>query len=573
MLRAVRSRTNADALPVVIVGGGVVGISTAVALARHGVESVVLDRRPFPNPHPRAHVANPRTMEILRLWGVEPAIRKEALAANVTGNFVWLESIAGPKLGWLDYRERRDGPERHAVTLAPEVSCAQDVIERILRERLLELTGTRVKYDAEVVDVSPTDEDLLAVTVAGEKEPRLARYVIASDGAWSTTREGLGIAMEGPDELARFASIYLYADLSPWTDAMPAVLYWIVNQEVQGLFISMDGQGRYVFHIRIDPSRQSFEDFTVDYCRELVLAAVGSDVDVDIRDVGNWIMSGQVAERYRQGNVFLAGDSAHRFPPTGGFGMNTGVQDAHNLAWKLAAVMSGWAGDQLLDSYQPERRPVADANRTRSVSNFLRLESLASWAADPAPILERLRTPGEVGLAERQRFADEIERQRDHFDKVEQELGFVYGEGAAISAAGSDKADTHESGSGLSRMRVGGRFPLIQMRTPDGNDVGSTDLFEHGFVLFTSAGSAWNPGVVAARDAGVPITMLEIGTDLLLDPQTWADFSEIEPSGAILVRPDGHVAYQERVAPQDPEAALQAALKRILSGEHVSQPV
>lgn len=572
MLSAMRNRTDAETLPVLIVGGGVVGTSTAVALARHGVESVVLDRRPSPNPHPRAHVANPRTMEIFRLWGVEAAIGKEALASNVTGNFVWLESIAGPKLGWLDYRERRDGPQRHAVTLAPEVSCAQDVIEWVLRERLLELTGAQVEYDAEVTDVSPIDEGLLAVTVAGEAEPRLARFVIAADGAWSTTRDRLGIAMEGPDELARFASIYLYADLSPWTDAMPAVLYWIVNQDVQGLFISMDGRGRYVFHVRIDPSRQTFEDFTIDYCRELVLAAVGADVDVDIRDVGNWIMSGQVAERYRQGNVFLVGDSAHRFPPTGGFGMNTGVQDAHNLAWKLAAVMSGWAGDQLLDSYQPERRPVADANRSRSVSNFLRLESLASWAADPAPILERLRTPGDVGLAERQRFADEIERQRDHFDKVEQELGFVYREGAAIHVDAAD-ADADEPGSGLSQIRVGGRFPLIHMTTPDGEDVGSTDLFEHEFVLFTSAGSIWDAGVAAGKDSGVPIRMLEIGVDLLLDPKLWAHVSKTEPSGAVLVRPDGHVAYREHLAPPDPDAALQHALRKILSGEHVSHPV
>ena len=567
MLRLVRSGSKADVLPVVVVGGGVVGISTAVALERQGVESLVFDRRAFPNPHPRAHVANPRTMEIFRLWGVEGRVREAALAGGVTGNFVWRRSIAGEELGRLSYRDAHEGTERNAVTLAPEVSCAQDVIEGILRDYLAERTGDSVRYSSEVTDVSRLDAETMAVTVAGEPEPILARYVVAADGAWSATRAGLGIEMEGPEELARFVSIYAYADLAPWTGDMPAVLYWIVNDAVQGVFISMDGRGRYVFHVRMDPRRERFEDFTPERCRELILAAVGAETDVEVRDVGHWIMSGQVAARYRESNVLLAGDAAHRFPPTGGFGMNTSIQDAHNLAWKLRAVLSGWAPDSLLDTYGPERRPVAGANRSRSVSNFLKLESLAAWAANPRPILERLADTGEVGAAERCRFAAEIETQRSHFDKLEQELAFIYREGALVPAENAS-GRAAEAPDPLAHVEIGARFPLIFFTAPDGERIGSTDLFEREFVLFTASASAWNAGVAAARAAGVPIRLMEIGTELRLDLGDWTVASGAKPGGAVLVRPDGHVAYRAVSADADPEAALRTALDRTLSGEH-----
>jgi 2-polyprenyl-6-methoxyphenol hydroxylase-like FAD-dependent oxidoreductase len=513
-------------------------------------------------------------MEIFRLWGIEDQVRERALMASVTGNFVWRRSIAGEELGRLSYEGRAENrPERRGVTSAPEVSCAQDVIEEILRDRLATLTDDRVRYDREVTDVARIDDDLMAVKVKGEAEPLLARYVIAADGAWSRTRDALGISMEGPDELARFVSIYLHADLSRWTDEEPAVLYWIVNDEVQGVFISMDGRGRYVFHVRIDPTRDHFEDYSAERCRRLVLAAVGAQTEIEIKDVGNWIMSGQVAERYRHGNAFLIGDSAHRFPPTGGFGMNTGVQDAHNLAWKLAAALSGWAGDPLLDSYETERRPVADANRTRSVSNFLRLESLACWAADPRPILERLGTPGEVGLAERRRFAQEIERQRDHFDKVEQELAYVYENGAVVRDHPGASAGARDPLDVLSHVEVGARFPLLVIRNRAGEKVNSTDLFEREFVLLTMAGSAWRAAVDGARRAGVPIALRPLDSDLQLDVATWTAATGTEPDGAVLVRPDGHVAHRETAAPTDPQAALQTAVDRILSGEHVGQLV
>jgi hypothetical protein len=210
---------------------------------------------------------------------------------------------------------------------------------------------------------------------------------------------------------------------------------------------------------------------------------------------------------------------------------------------------------------------VAGANRSRSVSNFLKLESLAAWAANPRPILERLADTGEVGAAERCRFAAEIETQRSHFDKLEQELAFIYREGALVPAENAS-GRAAEAPDPLAHVEIGARFPLIFFTAPDGERIGSTDLFEREFVLFTASASAWNAGVAAARAAGVPIRLMEIGTELRLDLGDWTVASGAKPGGAVLVRPDGHVAYRAVSADADPEAALRTALDRTLSGEH-----
>jgi hypothetical protein len=210
---------------------------------------------------------------------------------------------------------------------------------------------------------------------------------------------------------------------------------------------------------------------------------------------------------------------------------------------------------------------VAGANRSRSVANFLKLESLATWAANPQPILERLADTGEVGAAERQRFAAEIETQRSHFDKLEQELAFIYREGAVVP---EENVSARAAGAPdpLAHVEIGARFPLLFFTAPDGQRIGSTDLFEREFVLFTASASVWNSGIDAARAAGVPIRLMEIGTELRLDLGEWTAASGARPSGAVLVRPDGHVAYRAVSADADPEAALRSALGRTLIGEH-----
>jgi 2-polyprenyl-6-methoxyphenol hydroxylase-like FAD-dependent oxidoreductase len=556
-------------VPVAIVGGGVVGLSMAVALARQGVRSVVLERAEKPNDHPRAHVCNPRTLEIFRLWGIEHRVRAAGLPESAMGRFVWRTAIAGEELGEIAYEAHaRDHiASRRQATLTPEVSCAQDLVEAILRERLGELTGEHVRFGSNVVRTRDDGSDGVVLSVNDEPDAIRARYVVAADGAASDTRGGLGIPMEGPEQLASFLAIYLYADLSRWTRDRPAVLYWVVNSAVQGVFIAMDGHCRYTFHVRTDCERPSPHLLTIDRCRELVTAAIGAELTtLDIRQVGRWVMSGQVAERYRVGNVLLVGDAAHRFPPTGGFGMNSGIQDAHNLAWKLAAVLAGWAPESLLDSYELERRPVAELYRSRSVSNFRRLNELASWSSNPEPIVRRLESSGEIGKLERARFRQEIENQRDHFDKLNLELGFRYDRGAVVADPGPVLPVPPDGREAFTpRAVAGARAPLVRLQRPRNGTVATTDLFEREFVLLADATGGWPDAVDVVRSGGVPIRCIEIGDDLLDPDGAWRRMYEIELGGAVLVRPDGHVAFRCPRRPDGPTQTLVTTMRDILS--------
>jgi 2-polyprenyl-6-methoxyphenol hydroxylase-like FAD-dependent oxidoreductase len=537
----------------------------AVALARQGVGATVFERAERANDHPRAHVANPRTLEIFRLWGVEEPVREASLGREATGRFVWVTSIAGSRLGEIAYDAHASRAAlRELSTATPEVSCAQDVVEGILRRRLVELTGDPVHFGTNVTHVRDRG-DRVELSIEGRSDPVTASYAIAADGAGSRTREQLGIEMDGPDEIARFISIYLLADLSRWTRDVPAVLYWVVNSRVQGVFISMDGQRRYVFHHRFDPEQESFEDYTPARCRQVLRDAIGDDgIEVEIKRIGQWIMSGQVAKRYRSGRVFLVGDAAHRFPPTGGFGMNTGIQDAHNLAWKLAGVLAGWAGDGLLDTYELERRPVAVANCARSVANFLGLEGLASWSLNPEPIVRRLEAPGARGRIERARFAAEIERQREHFDKIDQELGFVYDAGAIYDGQPHRRNGSREE-SWTPHFTVGARAPYVRLTRPDGSAVASTDLFEREFVLLANGSQSWESAAQRIADAGVPIRSLVIGRDLLDLDDDWSRISGTDRGGAVLVRPDGHVAYIHQTQASHSRQPLNHAMSTLLN--------
>ncbi|MFJ2134779.1 FAD-dependent monooxygenase [Streptomyces sp. NPDC087845] len=225
-----------------------------------------------------------------------------------------------------------------------------------------------------------------------------------------------------------------------------ALLIWLINSASPGLLIGMDGIRRWTFQRSFDPAVESPQDYPPERCARIVRDAVGAgELDVDIRSVGSWTMTARTAETYRSGRVFLVGDAAHQFPPTGGLGMNSGLADADNLGWKLAAVLGGYASDTLLDSYERERRPVAVDNARHSMANAVRMaevgtgpetDGIAALLASPDPV---------VAAAERRRIAAAIPAQRPHFDALNQEIGYVYG--AARHAGGAPLAATDLVGS------------------------------------------------------------------------------------------------------------------------------
>src|SRR5690349_16022156 len=344
---------------VLIAGGGPVGLTASMLLSRLGVRSLLVERHPGTSIHPKARGINSRTMEIFRQVGVEDAVRAAGLAPGRSGFIVWTRSLAGEEL------ERRtparSRPEAEQASPVIRCLCAQDDLEPVLRAHAESLGPGALRFGTELTGFSQHDDDVVVTLrdARGEQQIR-ARYLIAADGARSRVRESLGIAMRGNAGIYRSINILLHADLTPWVADRPAALYFVEQPGLKATFLTINGANRWGFLINNLPLNGA-DDYPPERCAAVVRQAAGvPDLSVEILGAVPWVAAAQVAERYRDGRVFLAGDAAHHMPPTGGFGMNTGVQDAHNLAWKLAAVLEGWACPALLDTYDAERRPFGE---------------------------------------------------------------------------------------------------------------------------------------------------------------------------------------------------------------------
>ncbi|WP_316574203.1 FAD-dependent monooxygenase [Nocardia canadensis] len=539
-----------DRTPVLIVGAGPVGLATAYVLGRHGVASLVCERFGGINPHPRAHVVNTRSMELLRSWGIADAVTGDAVAPEWMRNIVWKQTLAGSALGRIDLADGGQDRILRRAGASPEMitSCAQDRVQQRLLDALRAQGMATLAFETEVRGVADVgDHVAVELESGGRRRTVQARYVVASDGAAGTLRDDLGIGMAGVPELGQQLNIYFHADLAPWTEADPALLIWLINAHSPGVLIGMDGDHRWTLNRPFDPAQESLSDYTPQRCIDLVRTAVGSaDLAVDIRSVGTWTMAARTAASYRAGRVLLAGDSAHQFPPTGGLGMNTGLADADNLGWKLAAVLGGWAPDALLDSYETERRAVAVSNTEHSVGNALRMVD-AGVGPLTVEIAQRLDSPDpEVAQRERDRLAAAIPQHRAHFDDLEQELAYVYD---------ADGVATDPIGTAV----VGARLPHVWTRY-DQATISTLDLLGPWFtVIAGAAGSSW--ATATAEAAGqIPIRAFVVGRELDLDPGRLG----IGTTGAVLVRPDGHIAWLTDRASETPVTDLTLALRGAL---------
>lgn len=509
---------RAEEVEVLIVGGSLVGLTTALLLGHHGVPSLVLERHAGTAIHPRAGHFQLRTLEMLRQVGLEQRVRAKALEMySAIGGINAVESLAGRELG-VYVRELNEGVEGYSPTV--RVFINQDVLEPILRERALEL-GARLRNRTEVTALEQ-DADGVTATVrdldgGGERRVR-ASYVVAADGNRSPTRERLGIAMRGYGELSRSITIYFRADCSELVrDRNQGVLY-VHNPDLRGFF-RLDrsgGTGFLVINtVGADVTRPEAINVQAglsdERVRLLLRSAIGAEIPMEVLDVANWRAEANCAERFQERRVFLAGDAAHVVPPNGGYGGNTGVQDAHNLAWKLAAVVSGEAGAALLDTYDPERRPLGELTVRQAYTRYA------------------TRVVPERGTEDVDPFVPDIQL----------EIGTVVRSSAVIDD-GSDDGRLHMDPA-QTRARPGTRAPHVPFVG------GSTlDLFGAGFVLVH--------GPNAAVPAGVAAHALP---DAALEPYG------IARAGAALVRPDGIVAWRSREA--YPADAVSGALDRVLS--------
>ena len=545
-------------VPVLIAGGGPTGLMLSIQLSRFGVDSLLVEADPGTCDHPQAHVVNRRTVEILRAIGLESAVRAQT-DPLAQGAVRFVTSVAGAALASLELGS--DRPSLTAGSAASPcmgMSCPQDLIEPLLAKKVREGPG-RMLFSTKLTGYACDDEGVLAtVSTAGETRQIRARWLVGCDGAASLTRKLAGIEMEGLPTLAYIVGIYCHMDLSRWLADRPVLLYWTIDAENPVTIIHM-GHNRFCIQTAFSGGHVALNAFTPDRCRQIVRHAVGAEVDIDVRSVKPWAMTAQTARNWRQGPVFLAGDAAHRFPPTGGYGLNTGVQDAHNLAWKLAAVLHGQAGKALLDSYEAERRPVALGNSEFSVQNVFGFAKVMGpgAAAQGKRLATGEVTPDVLG-AEIQEILD---AQVGHFHSPGRELGFCYENGALIPDGTSLPKVKDPDRDYIPCARPGARAPHLWLQR-NGRRVSSLDLYGRRFVLLASAAqaAAWRQ---AADQAFPQVDLFVIGENAIDMDGNWRALYGVE-DGAVLLRPDGHVAWRASKAPADPARGLQEALDLIL---------
>lgn len=493
-----------------IVGGGPAGLTASLLLSRHGVESLLIDKRVTGSPLPRARGVHSRAMEILRVCGVEPDLR--AVELPITPGAEWRTDLTG-----LPLREDVPSAGRSLVSPCEGLSVSQDVFESVLRDHAGGYPAGQLRTGVLLESFQTVDDGVLATVIeqtSGRATHVRARWMIAADGARSGIRQRLGIAMNGPDDLGQQTMIAFRADLTAWTGARPRGIYFLTA--TGAALIWTHAEDRWV--ISQPGPIVAGEDPAMVIRRVLGLP----DLTLDVLATNPWTAAAQSAAQYAHGPVFLAGDAAHRFPPAGATGVSAAMHDVHNLAWKIAAVVHGHGGEKLLDSYAAEREPVGRRNAEETGAAWSRI-----FSGDGAPFSGR--------------------------SLAQIDMGHQYASPVIVSD-GSPGADP--PGADYQQTATPGcRAPHLWLT--DGTS--TIDLFDRQFVLLTAEpGAAW-------RDAAAHCADVRVDSHVLTE-SGWPDLYGVSPDGAVLVRPDGHVAWRSRTASTDPVADLRTALTTSTGG-------
>ncbi|MFF5497584.1 FAD-dependent oxidoreductase [Streptomyces aquilus] len=539
-------------VPVLIVGGSLVGLSTSLFLSRLGVRHTLVERHAGTSIHPRGRGNNVRTMELFRTAGIEPGIREAAATLDDNHGILQTPTLVGDAGEWL-FKEIDAGGALARFSPSSWCLCSQNDLEPVLLEHAERLGGD-LRYGTELLSFDHDSSGVTAVVKSretGEHTTIRADYLVAADGPRSPVREQLGIAQSGPGDLFSNVSItFRSRRLADVVGDRRFIVCYLTNPEADGALLPVDNRENWVFHAPWHPEQgETLEEFTDERCAEHIRRAIGAaDLDVQVTGKAPWNAAQRVARSYREGRVFLAGDSAHEMSPTGAFGSNTGIQDAHNLAWKLAAVLGGWAGEALLDSYDAERRPVAEATSARASARSVE-HSHPGFAPPPG-----MGGGGGGGP------------QRGILGVV---LGYRYPRGAVI---GTDPdAPVVPERFELSG-EPGSRAPHLAVRHR-GEQISTLDLYERSFVLLSDADhpSGWHEAAIrVAASMSVPLISYRVGrgsgAELTPESETdWAAAHGTTPGGAVLVRPDGFVAWRAEEAETDAESALRQALSTLLA--------
>ncbi|MFV8183800.1 FAD-dependent oxidoreductase [Streptomyces sp. AF1B] len=535
-------------VPVLIVGGSLVGLSTSLFLGRLGVRHLLVERHAGTSIHPRGRGNNVRTMELFRVAGVEQGIRRAAATLADNHGILQTPTLVGDAGEWL-FKEIDPGGGLARFSPSGWCLCSQNDLEPVLLDQAARLCG-ELRFNTEMMSFDSDPTGVTAVVKSretGEHTTVRADYLVAADGPRSPVREQLGIGRSGPGDLFHNVSVtFRSRALADVVGERRFIVCYLTNPDADGALLPVDNRENWVFHAPWHPEHgETLEEFTDERCIEHIRRAVGvADLDVEITGRAPWHAAQRVAERYRSGRVFLAGDSAHEMSPTGAFGSNTGIQDAHNLAWKLAAVLGRWAGEGLLDSYDAERRPVAEATSARAA---VRSAEHSHPGFTPPPGAGGGPQRGILNVA----------------------LGYRYPQGAVVGAdAAAAVVPENLDLSG----EPGSRAPHLWVRREE-ERVSTLDLYERTPVLLSDAGdpSGWHRAAVRlAQRIPVPLTSYRVGNgtgaDLVTDGDAdWAQAHGVTRGGAVLVRPDGFVAWRSAGPVADAETVLHEVLAKALA--------
>jgi 2-polyprenyl-6-methoxyphenol hydroxylase-like FAD-dependent oxidoreductase len=528
-------------VPVLIVGGSLVGLSTSLMLAARGVPHMLVERHRGTAIHPRAASFHQGTMEIFRSVGMQETVDAAAEREFVqNGAIIAVESLSGKELQYF-YRSYNDGVEGLSPT--SRLFITQVGLEPLLRDRARGL-GAAHHYATELVGFEQDDEGVTSVIRSrdgGAEATVRSDYLVAADGAHSPVRDRLGIDMAGRGGFADCVTIYFKADVRPMLGDRNLSVVYVNHPELLGFFrFSITGDSGFLaVFATIDPDgsrdKNVGENISTARCADLVRTALGAkpDLPVEIDNVQRWSAAATCATRFRDRRVFLAGDAAHVMPPTGGFGGNTGIADAHNLAWKLAMVHSGTAGPRLLDSYDAERRPVCRLIVEQAYTRYvLRVDS----------------TLPRDGLM-------------DPIDDAAIELGAVYRSAGVVDPPEDASPEDPRQPTGRPGTRAP-HLPLESLGSPeslelldrDGTSISTHDLFGDAFVLLAPAGPAGDAwceaadAVAAARDVPLRAYRIGGGGPFVDRDGRFAAAYGIGPGGAVIVRPDGVIGWRSAAA-------------------------
>ncbi len=580
---------------VLVVGSGPMGSTTALALATYGVRVHVVNRYNWTANTPRAHITNQRAVEVLRDLGLEEDTRRYATPWEWMGDTLFTTSLAGPEIARL--RTWGTGDDRSSDYLQGSpcsmLDIPQDKMEPLLVKHAVE-RGAVYSFNTEYLS---HEQDAGGVTVqlrdllSGREYQLRARYLVGADGARSKVMDDAGLKLEG--QLARASTAYVLfrADLSRYVAHRPSILYWIVTSDTSfgeigmGLLRAIEPWNQWIAGWGFDFTKGE-PDFSPEEVKRRIRVLAGDpDLDIEIDTTSVWYVNQAHAPIYSSGRVFCGGDAVHRHPPSSGLGSNTCMQDAFNLAWKLAFVVKGHAGQSLLDSYTLERAPVGEqivrrANQSRLDYAPLNRCFRDADAADPvAAGLEKLRDPGPEGVARRAALAEALKLKNYEFNAQGVELNQRCVSNAVVPDpdAGEEAWKRDPQLYVQATTRPGAKIPHAWLIGLNGRRVSTLDLVGKGkFTLVTGiAGQAW---VEAAKALNLPyLRTVQIGTPGAQDVYcNWHAVREIEEAGALLVRPDGVVAWRQAQGvdggTEQAREALQQALAAVLAQPAAVQP-